>query len=73
MCVSLTVAAHRNPQTKWTGNDMFDIDALSVAVPYCDLVVTERHARHVLEVSGAPGRCGTTAMATLAELAVEIS
>jgi hypothetical protein len=73
VCVSLTAAAHRNPQTKWTGNDVFDIDALSVAVPYCDLVVTERHARHPLEVSGAPGRCGTTVMATLAELAAEIS
>src|SRR5215211_4633925 len=53
VCVSLMTAAHRNPETKWTGNDMFDIDALSVAVPYCDVVVTERHARHVLTVSGA--------------------
>jgi hypothetical protein len=73
VCVSLMTAAHRNPETNWTGNDMFDIDALSVAVPYCDVVVTERHARHVLTVSGAPGRARTAVMATLAELAETIT
>jgi hypothetical protein len=52
---------------------MFDIDALSVAVPYCDVVVTERHARHSLEVAGAPDRCGTAVMATLGQLAAAIS
>jgi hypothetical protein len=73
VCVSLTTAAHRNPQTTWTGNDIFDIDALSVAVPYCDAVVTERHARHALAVSGAPDRAGTAVMANLAELTAAIS
>jgi len=73
VCVSLITAAHRNPQTRWTGNDMFDIDALSVAVPYCDIVVTERHARHALEVAGAPDRAGTAVMATLEGLAAAIS
>lgn len=27
----------------WKPNDIHDIDALSVAIPYCDIVVTERH------------------------------
>jgi hypothetical protein len=71
VCVSLITAAHRNPQTRWTGNDMFDIDALGVAVPYCDVVVTERHARHALEIAGAPARSGTAVMATLRILARE--
>src|SRR5512133_1670652 len=44
----LITAAHRNPQTKWTANDVVDIDALSVAVPSCDVVVTEPHARSTL-------------------------
>jgi hypothetical protein len=57
--ISLVTAAHRNPQTRWTSNDMFDIDALSVAVAYCDIVVTENHARHVLRTAGAPDRLGT--------------
>jgi hypothetical protein len=73
VCVSLMAAAHRNPQTKWSGNDMFDIDALSVAVPYCDVVVTERHARHALKVAGAPDRSRTALMATLAELEAVIT
>lgn len=31
-----------NPQKDWEGNDLNDVTALSIAVPYCDLVVTER-------------------------------
>ncbi len=68
VCVSLTTAAHQNPQTKWTANDVFDTDALSVAVPYCDVVVTEHHACHTLQVAGAPARLGTDVLATLTEL-----
>jgi hypothetical protein len=73
VCVSLLRAAHRNPQTRWTANDIFDIDALSIAVPYCDIVVTERHAHHVLRNDGAPGRTGTTVCSKLANLEAEIA
>lgn len=66
--ISLVTAAHRNPQTRWTSNDMFDIDALAVAVPYCDVVVTEKHARHVLSAAGLPARAGTEVLATPDEL-----
>jgi hypothetical protein len=31
-----------NPQKTWEGNDLNDVIALSVAVPYCDIVVTEK-------------------------------
>ncbi|BBY62825.1 hypothetical protein [Mycolicibacterium helvum] len=31
-----------NPQKAWEGNDLNDMIALSVAVPYCDVVVTEK-------------------------------
>jgi hypothetical protein len=47
---------------------MFDVDALSVAVPYCDVVVTERHATHVLQAAGLPPRLGTRVLATLDDL-----
>lgn len=73
VCVSLLTAAHRNPQATWTGNDIFDIDVLSVAVPYCDFVVTERHARHILESAGVPKRAGTAVMATLDDLEAAIN
>jgi hypothetical protein len=31
-----------NPQKPWEGNDLNDVIALSIAVPYCDVVVTEK-------------------------------
>jgi hypothetical protein len=68
VCVSLLTAAHRNPQMLWTANDIFDIDALSVAVPYCGIVVTERHARRILDVTGTADRLGTEVYATLDDL-----
>jgi hypothetical protein len=69
VAVSLTAAAHRNPQTRWTANRIFYIDALAVAVPYCDLVVTDREASHALHAEGVPERLGTEVMATLSDLA----
>jgi hypothetical protein len=66
--ISLLTAAHRNGQTDWSSNDIFDFDALSVAVPYCDAVVTERHARHVLMTTGVAERLKTEIFATVDEL-----
>ena len=66
--ITLQTAAHRNPATRWTPNDIFDIDALSFAVPYCDIVATERHARHVLRAAKLPERLATTVVATPQEL-----
>ena len=66
--VSLTAAAHRNPQTDWTANRMLDMDALAVAVPYCDYVATDREAAHALHAEGVPARLETTVVATLNEL-----
>lgn len=31
-----------NPQKPWEGNDLNDVIALAIAVPYCDVVVTEK-------------------------------
>jgi hypothetical protein len=63
--VTLVAAAHRNGGTPWKSNDMFDIDALNFAVPYCDIVVTEKHRSHVLVTAKLPERTGTTVIATL--------
>jgi hypothetical protein len=71
--ISLLVAAHRNPQTRWTPNDFFDIDAMSIAVPYCDIVVTEKHASHVLHAAGLPALTGATVLTTLDELAERLA
>jgi hypothetical protein len=71
--ITLLTAQHRNPQTRWTANDIYDADALSVAVPYCNFVATERHAAHLLHAAGLPERVGTSVVTTLDELVAAIS
>jgi hypothetical protein len=70
--ITLLTAGHRNPEAPWTVNDVHDADALSVAVPYCDFVATERHATHLLHAAGLPSRVDTTVVATLDELVAAI-
>ncbi len=67
--ISLLSAAHRNPQTRWRPNDIFDFDALSVAIPYCDIVVTDRHACRLANAARLPDRLGAKVIPTLEELA----
>ena len=71
--ITLHTAAHRNATTRWTPNDIFDIDALSFAVPYCDVVLTERHACHVLHAAKLPARMGTVVVATAEELVAALA
>jgi hypothetical protein len=66
--ISLLTAAHRNPQSRWQPNDIFDFDALSVAIPYCDVVITDRHACSLAYAARLPSRLGTKVIATLDEL-----
>jgi hypothetical protein len=67
--VSLVTARHRNPHTTWIRNHIFDADAMSVAVPYCNLVVADRETRHLLNAAGVPDRLGTQMPANVVELA----
>lgn len=48
-----------NPQKAWHGNDLNDVIALSVAVPYCDVVVTERSWSSMLAAVKVPERYDT--------------
>jgi hypothetical protein len=66
--ISLVTAAHRNPQGPWRSNDIFDFDALSLAIPYCDIVVTDRHACRLAHQARLPQRQNTTVIATLDDL-----
>jgi hypothetical protein len=70
--ITLLTARHRNPETRWTANDIYDADALSVAVPYCDLVATEKHATSLLSGEGLPERVGTEVVTNLDELVEKI-
>jgi len=58
----------RNPNRAWTWNMLRDIDALSVALPYCHVVVVDRDALDLVRRTGAPNRYGTTVTANLEEL-----
>lgn len=66
--ISLLTAVHRNPQSRWRPNDIFDFDALSVAIPYCDVVVTDRHACRLANSARLPSRLGTKVIPTLDQL-----
>jgi hypothetical protein len=46
--IATKTAWHRNANKKWTPNDIYDIDAMALSVPYCDVVVTEKACQHVL-------------------------
>jgi len=48
-----------NPQKIWHGNDLNDVAALAIAVPYCDVVVTERSWSAMLNAAKVPQRFGT--------------
>ena len=43
--VSMKAQYHQDPNRSWTPNDLYDIDALALALPYCDVVFTDASAR----------------------------
>ncbi|MFF5918611.1 hypothetical protein ACFY8C_09710 [Streptomyces flavochromogenes] len=49
---ALRSSRYVNPQQGWHQHDFADFMALAVAIPYCDVVVTERHWRHVAIQAG---------------------
>jgi hypothetical protein len=65
---SLLAGRHRNPQSRWLANDIFDIDAMCVAVPYCDVVVADADAAHAVNSARLPSRLGTTVISRLEDL-----
>ena len=53
---------------QWSSNDVYDIDAMALAVPYCDIVVTERACCHALMVAGTDQRMNTVVLRDLTRL-----
>jgi hypothetical protein len=66
--IELKTAWHRNGERNWIVNDIDDIDAMALAVPYCDVVVTEKACRHILAAAGLPERMGTAVLHKLTDL-----
>ena len=59
---------HANTQKSWSATDLNDVNALSVAVPYCDVVVTERQWVHHFKQAGFHERFDTVLLSDLREL-----
>jgi hypothetical protein len=59
---------HANPQKQWEGNDLNDVMALSVAVPYCNVVITERQWADFVGVAKLDRRFDTTVISDLRRL-----
>ena len=70
--ITLRTAKHRNRDSAWTANDIFDVDALSVGAAYCDVVVTERHAAHLLRQAGVQKQLGSVVLTDLDELVTHL-
>ncbi|CAL9302738.1 hypothetical protein SUDANB135_03534 [Streptomyces sp. SudanB135_2055] len=59
---------HRNAQWPWQQHDQIDLAALSVAIPYADVVITERQWAHLFKVAKLDRRFGTRVTSRLGEL-----
>src|SRR5687768_10237132 len=66
--MALKTAWHRNRDIPWSANDVYDIDAMALAVPYCDVVVTEKACHHALVSTGVDVRMNTVLLRDLPSL-----
>lgn len=66
--VILGQANHKTTGRPWSRNDIHDVNALALAVPYCDIVVTEAHAHAQLHRAKAEERFNTKIIRKLDEL-----
>lgn len=68
VAVSLKTEYHRDPNHRWTTNDVADIDALGSTLPYCDVVVTDKAVKANVEKAGLSDRLDTVVLARLSDL-----
>ena len=66
--VTLKTAIHRNGGHRWRNNDIHDIHALTVALPYCDVVVTDKAMATITIQSKLDQRLNTVVDSNLYEL-----
>jgi len=59
---------HANASRPWKPSDLRDFEQLSTAVPYCDIVVTEKHSATILREKGLDTRYNTVILTSITEL-----
>jgi len=68
VAVTLKTEYHRDPLHRWTQNDIHDIDAMGSALPYCDIVVTDKAVASHVNRSSLAERLQTVVLWRLADL-----
>jgi hypothetical protein len=66
--IALKTAWHRNSEKRWSANDIYDIDAMALAVPYCDVVLTDKACFDALEKADLGNRMHTALLRSLEDL-----
>lgn len=69
LATDLKLAVHRNNQRGWLQNDIYDIDAMSIAVPYSAVVVADKATADALGRLNVDQNYGTLATNSIEELA----
>ncbi len=72
VAVTMKTEYHRDPNHRWTPNDIHDIHALGSTIPYCDIVVTDRAASEQAKRSGLDHRLKTVVLARLSDLPAQL-
>lgn len=68
LAVDMKAELFRNATRTWKVNDLHDIDALSLVIPYCHAVVTDRDAADRVRRTGGDRRHNTNVICDLAQV-----
>jgi hypothetical protein len=68
VAIELKPLYHRNGESRGDSNTIFDIDAMSIALPYCDAVVADNEVRAMLSPSELATRMDTVLLSRPDEL-----
>ncbi len=68
VAVTLKTSYHRNPNHRWTKNDIFDINAVAGTLPYCHVVVSDKSVWHHAKRNNLHKRLNTIILAHLSDL-----
>ena len=66
--VTLKTSLHKNARHRWTTNDVHDLHALALTLPYCDIVITDRAMASQAAQTGLASRFKTTVLSHLSDL-----
>lgn len=68
VAVDLKTHFYKNQQKAWTANAVRDIDFLSAAVPYCDIVIADKEMTSLLTRSSTASSLGTTVVRKISDV-----